>query len=303
MLQYSKHAKFHAAWCMEMQECLLYKIREQNKTSKIRMKKKVSVLKRKQGILVVSFGTSYEETRKKTIEAIENRIRESFEDYAVYRAFTSKIILKKLKKSGMNVYSVQEALEAMVKDGITDEIIIQPTHVINGIENDFMLEEVEKYKKHFKRIKYGKPLLTQPEDYEELAKIIKNTYPVDKDEALVLMGHGSEHHSNSAYPAFEYVLKNLGYGNIFVGTVEGYPSLEEVKIQLKRENMQKACLVPMMIVAGDHANNDMAGNDDSWKAELEQEGYPVRYWLKGLGEIREVQDMFVKHVKEAVKEG
>ncbi len=260
-------------------------------------------MERKHGILVVSFGTSYEETRKKTIDAIENRIRENFKDYKVYRAFTSKIILKKLKQSGMNVYSVKEALEAMIKNGITEEIIIQPTHVINGIENEFMLDEVEKYKKCFKKIKYGNPLLTRTEDYEELAKIIKNTYPVEEKEALVLMGHGSEHYSNSAYPAFEYVLKNMGFGNIFVGTVEGYPSLEEVKMQLKKEKMQKACLVPMMIVAGDHANNDMAGKNDSWRAELEQEGYPVRYWLKGLGEIREVQDMFVKHVKEAVKEG
>ena len=259
----------------------------------------MTVLEKKRGILVVSFGTSYEETRKKTIEAIEDRIRERFQDYAVYRAFTSKMILKKLKKSGMHVYSVEEALEAMIKDGITEELIIQPTHVINGIENDVMLEEAAKYQKQFKSIKYGNPLLSQPEDYEELARIIKSTYPVEEKEALVLMGHGTEHHANSAYPAFEYVLKKLGYGNIFVATVEGYPGLEDVKSQLKKEQMQKACLVPMMIVAGDHANNDMAGEDDSWKVQLEQEGYEVRCLMKGLGEITEVQDMFARHVEEA----
>lgn len=263
----------------------------------------MAVLEKKQGILVVSFGTSYEETRKKTIGAIESRIREEFKGYVVYRAFTSKMILKKLKKSGMNVNSVQEALEVMIKDGVTEEIIIQPTHVINGIENERMLADVEKYREYFGKVKYGVPLLTHPEDYKELAGIIRKTYPVEEKEALVLMGHGSEHYSNSAYPAFEYVLKDLGFENIFVGTVEGYPSLEEVKVQLKREQMQKVCLVPMMIVAGDHANNDMVGEEDSWKTELEQEGYLVRYQLKGLGEIREVQDMFVKHIKEALKEG
>lgn len=252
---------------------------------------------------MVSFGTGYEETGKKTIGAIENRIKEVFQDYVVYHAFTSKSILKKLKKSGMKVYNIQETLERMIKAGVTEEIIVQATHMVCGIENGFMLEDVETYKDYFKKIKCANPLLTQPEDYEELAKIVKNTYPVEEDEALVLMGHGSQYYSNSVYSTFEYVLKKLGYKNIFVGTMRGYPTLEEVKVQLKKENMKKACLVPMMIVAGAHANNDMAGKDVSWKLELEQEGYLVRCLIKGLGEIKEVQDMFVKHIKKAVKEG
>ena len=114
------------------------------------------------------------------------------------------------------------------------------------------------------------------------------------------MGHGSEHHANAAYPAFEYVLKDLGYDNVFVGTVEGYPELPEVKKQLEKHQFKKVCLVPMMIVAGDHANNDMIGEEDSWKAELEEAGYETRYHLKGLGEIEGIRNLFIKHAKESV---
>ena len=134
----------------------------------------------------------------------------------------------------------------------------------------------------------------------ELADIIKESYPVEEGEALVLMGHGSEHPANSSYPAFEYVLKDRGYDNIFVGTVEGYPALEEVKKQLVKKQIQKVCLAPMMIVAGDHAHNDMVGDEESWKMELEEEGYQVRYSLKGLGELQGVHKMFIRNAKEAV---
>lgn len=251
----------------------------------------------KKAILVVSFGTSYKETREKTIAAIENSLQDTFANYKVYRAFTSKMIKHKLELAGVRVFDVKEALEQMLLDGIK-ELLVQPTHIINGVEYDLMMEELQPYLNKFAEVRYGQPLLTSEEDYKELATIIRNAYPVEEDEVLVLMGHGSDHHANSAYPAFEYVLRDLEYNNIVVGTVEGYPAFSEVKRQLKKKRTKKVCLVPMMIVAGDHANHDMIGEEDSWKVDLEQEGYEVRYYMKGLGELEEVQNMFIRHARE-----
>jgi len=251
----------------------------------------------KKAILVVSFGTSYKETREKTITAIENSLKDAFSDYAVYRAFTSKMIKRKLEQEGIRIFDVKEALEQMLLDGIT-ELLVQPTHIINGVEYDLMMEELRPYLNKFEAVRYGQPLLTSEDDYKELAAIIRKAYPVEEDEVLVLMGHGSDHHANSAYPAFEYVLRDMEYHNILVGTVEGYPAFSEVKKQLKKKRTKKVCLAPMMIVAGDHANNDMVGEEDSWKVDLEQEGYEVRYYMKGLGELLEVQNMFIRHARE-----
>ena len=269
------------------------------------------------GILVVSFGTRYEKTRKKTIGTIEERIRREWKDYQVYRAFTSVIIRKKLKEEGVYVCDVKEALEQIVADGCIEELIIQPTYMICGKEYSRMCEEVERYRGRIKRICLGQPLLSEREDYRELANIIGRTYEVEEDETLILMGHGSEHFANISYPAFAEELKELGYNHILVATVEGYPSLAEIKEELRqarknaKENTEnsavsstqkkKVCLVPMMIVAGKHANRDMLGGEDSWKAQLEREGFEVRYILKGLGELTEVQQMFVRHVGNAIQ--
>lgn len=252
------------------------------------------------GLLVVSFGTTYKETREKTIDAIEESLQAAFPEYKMYRAFTSKIIKRNLENEGFIIYDVKEALEQMIKDGITGELLVQPTHIINGIEFDMMCDDVEEFHDQFESIRYGTPLLTHYTDYKEVAHLICEAFPVEKDEALVLMGHGSEHHANAAYPAFEYVLKDLGYDNVFVGTVEGYPELPEVTKQLEKHQFKKVCLVPMMIVAGDHANNDMIGEEDSWKVELEEAGYETRYYLKGLGEIEGIRELFIKHAKESV---
>ncbi len=254
----------------------------------------------KRAVLVVSFGTSYKETREKTITVIENRIREAFPEDQIYCAFTSKMIKKKLHKEGIEVNDVTEAMEQMLNDGITD-VLVQPTYIINGTEYDLMKDETRAYLDRFESISYGNPLLTKSDDYIELAHILHKEYPVDEDEVLVLMGHGSEHPANSAYPAFDYVLKDLGYYNILVGTVEGYPSFTDIKKKIIEINKKKVCLVPMMIVAGDHANNDMAGDEDSWKSELEADGFKVRYYIRGLGEICEVQDMLIKHAHMALE--
>lgn len=249
-------------------------------------------------ILVVSFGTSHEDSRKKTIEAIEQKIAEEFTEYKIYRAFTSKMIIKKLGKLGLHIMTVEEALKQMKADGVK-EVIVQPTHVINGIENDEMIEDIKAVSKDFDSVVIGKPLLSDTEDYKRLAEAVAEDNPMAEDEILMLMGHGSSHYSNSAYPALEYVFKEMGYANILVGTVEGYPSFEEARKQLEKTNKKKVTLLPLMIVAGDHANHDMAGEEDSWRSRLEQDGYQVVCRMKGLGELDKVQQQFIEHIRAA----
>ena len=189
-------------------------------------------------ILVVSFGTSYEETRKKTIDQIEQDMAEAFPDYEIYRAWTSGMIRAKLlKRDGIRIYDVREALEAMAADGIK-EVVVQPTHVINGIENDQMKADVAAYADRFTRIGIGTPVLTTAEDSKcVIDAIVKELHPA-ADEALVLMGHGTEHYADAVYAALDYQFKDLDHSNIFMGTVEGYPTLESVRRLVKKAGYQ-----------------------------------------------------------------
>lgn len=258
--------------------------------------------KPKKAILVVSFGTSYEETRRKTIDAIEHDIQAAFPDYKVYRAFTSKMIIKKLKHNyNIKINTVTEALEKILNDGIK-ELIVQPTHIINGTENDFMIKDVQKYKDQFDSIQIGTPLLTTTEDYFSLIKIISNNFSnLKADEALICMGHGSDHYTNASYPALDYMFKSNGFSNIFLGTVEGYPTIDNVVSELKSFRPKKSYLIPLMIVAGDHATNDMAGDSkDSWKSILEANGFEAQCIVKGLGEYPEVRQLFIEHIKKVI---
>lgn len=240
----------------------------------------------KKGILAVSFGTSHLDTMEKTIAVIEKEMEERFPDCNVYRAFTSGMIIRKLKRTeGIHIDTVPEALNRMAADGIED-VIIQPTHIINGIENDRMMEDLMERMSLFRRIRVGKPLLSSVEDYKKAIHAVMAETELDDGEMLVLMGHGTDHHANSAYPTLEYTFHALGYSQVLVGTVESFPELKNVMAKLKIAEKQKVALMPFMLVAGDHAKNDMAGEEDSWKSQLEEEGYKVRVIMKGLGEFR-----------------
>lgn len=256
----------------------------------------------KKAIVVVSFGTSHKDTRKKTIEAIEQRIARAYSDYQVFRAFTSKIIIKKIKEcENHTVLTVKEAMERLIDDGYTD-VIIQPTHVINGIENENMLKDISVYMDKFHSLCIGKPLLSDTEDYKELVNCMVEENHVGVDEAILLMGHGTSHHGNAVYPAVDYTFRAEGYSEVYMATVEGYPTLEDAMRLMKRNTYKKVILIPFMIVAGDHAKNDMAGDEeDSWKSILEKAGYKVECKMQGLGELEVVQEMFIRHVKEAME--
>lgn len=248
----------------------------------------------------MSFGTSHLDTMDKTIGAIERQIQSAFPGYAVYRAFTSQMIIRKLKKTkGLSIGTVSETMEQMKRDGI-ESVFVQPTHIINGIEYDKMAEAVHLKESIFKKVRVGKPLLSSAEDYKTAIHAVMEQVTLQEDEALVLMGHGTQHHANAAYPTLEYTFHILGYHHVLVGTVEGFPDLQNVVDKLEIADVSKVTLMPFMVVAGDHAKNDMAGEDDSWKRELEDAGYEVQAVVKGLGEMEGIRTRFVKHLEEAM---
>lgn len=252
------------------------------------------------GILVVSFGTSHLDTMKKTISVIEQEISERFQEYRVYRAFTSGMIIRKLKRTeNLAVDTVQEALNRMKEDGIED-VIVQPTHIINGVEYDRMMKELMENMFLFRRIRVGKPLLSSVDDYKKSIHAVMAETQLEDDEVLVLMGHGTDHHANSAYPTLEYTFHALGYNQVLVGTVESFPELKNVMEKLEISGKKKVVLMPFMLVAGDHAKNDMAGEEDSWKSELEDAGYEVRVIMKGLGEFEGIRKIFTEHLEEEI---
>lgn len=254
---------------------------------------------RRKAILVVSFGTSHTDTRKRTIEAIERDVAAAFPECRVYRAWTSGIIRKKVReRDGLFVMSVSEAMEQMKRDGIT-EVFVQPTHVINGVENERMIADAGAYQSQFASVRFGNPLLTTREDNQAVIAAVAEEYSgLEEDEALVLMGHGTTHYANTVYAALDYEFKDEGHKNIFLGTVEAYPSLESIFRMLREAGFRKVCLAPFMIVAGDHAKNDLSGeNADSWYSRFTSAGYEVRCQLKGLGEISAVRRVILEHIR------
>lgn len=255
-------------------------------------------------VLAVSFGTSHNDTREKTIDVMEQEIQEAFPDCRVYRAWTSKMIINKLKKrDNTEIFTVSEAVEQMHKDGVT-RLVVQPTHIINGIENDLMKEDVLRYQEQFEAISFGDPLLSSNEDNVETIEALMKEYGrLEPDEALVFMGHGTEHYVNTTYAALDYTFKDMGYANMHMGTVESYPSIENVINKVKETAPAKVVLAPFMFVAGDHAKNDMSGDDeDSWKSQFEKEGFQVECVVKGLGEYPEIRGLFMKHLRAAMEE-
>ena len=253
-------------------------------------------------LLVVSFGTSYKASRKATIEKIEQDLADAFQDYRLYRAWTSKFIISILKKrDNYTVSTVREALEQMISDGIR-ELVVQPTHILDGIENNVMKEEVPSYKKYFDKITFGTPLLSRPEDENHAIEAVLSDFPdLKKNEALVFMGHGTTHQVNSIYASLDQKFKTSGHSNVFIGTVEADPTIHDLVQKVTALHPSRICVTPFMIVAGNHAHNDMAGNSpDSWVCQFENAGFEVCPILKGLGEYPGIRAMFVEHAQKAI---
>ena len=255
-------------------------------------------------ILVVSFGTSYSNSRHVTIGAIEDAIREAYPDYQVRRAFTSQIIIDKLKKEeNIEIDNVKQALDRAVANGVKT-LIVQPTHLMNGLEYNDLKKELDKYKDKFDKIALGEPLLTSDEDYKQVIAAITNDTKeyLDGETAICFMGHGTEADSNKVYATLQEKLKAAGYNDYFVGTVEATPTVDDVIAQVKESGKYKRVILqPLMVVAGDHANNDMAGDEeDSWATKFKAAGFEVKPVLRGLGQIYDIQKIYLEHVKAAI---
>jgi len=257
----------------------------------------------KKAILVVSFGTSYSDTRELTIKATEDAITKEFPEYEVRRAFTSQIIIDKLEKRDNLIIDNPEQAFKKLKDEKFSEVIVVSLHVMNGAEFHDVKAVVEENKENFDTLVLGNALLTHNENYTELVEAMELQMPELADnEAVVFMGHGSHHFANATYAALDYNFKDLGHKNVFIGTVEGYPMIDSVMAALEEKNIEKVTLMPLMLVAGDHAENDMGGDeDDSWKTILKKAGYSVDVYMHGLGENEAVREMYIQHVREAIE--
>mgnify|MGYP002623591098 CR=1 FL=1 len=250
-------------------------------------------------IILVSFGTSFEENRQATIVAVEKDVQEAFPDAYVTSAYTSSLIRAKLKGRGVDIFSVDEALADALAKGYKN-VIVQPTHMMYGLEYNEMKELASSYEKKFDSFVYGEPLLANEKDISRVEAVLSKNVK-DKKTALVLMGHGTEYFSNFLYAAADYQAKADGRANIFVGTVEAYPDCKTVIAEVKKAKFKKVLLSPLMLVAGDHANNDMAGDeDDSWKNQFKAAGFKtVDTLVKGLGEYPQIRRMYIEKIAKA----
>ena len=276
-------------------------------------------------ILVVSFGTSFNGSRVEDIKSIEDAIAESFPDWSVRRAFTAQIIINHVQaRDGEFIDNVDQALERAVANGVK-ELVVQPTHLMHGAEYDELMESLAEYKGKIGKITVAEPLLGEVgsdatvinADKEAVAKAVvedaaadagfaDNSAAAQAGTAIVLLGHGTAHVAKVTYSQMQTQMGILGYDNVFVGTVEGEPEdtgCEEIIEAVKEAGYKNVILRPLMVVAGDHANNDMAGEDeDSWKSMFEADGSfeTVTAQIAGLGSIPAVQALYVAHTQEVI---
>ena len=274
-------------------------------------------------LLVVSFGTSFNDSRVADIKGIEDALQAAYPDWSVRRAFTAQIIINHIQaRDGEKIDNMTQALDRAVANGVKN-LVVQPTHLMHGAEYDEMCEAIEAYRDKFESVAIAEPMLGEVgsdatvinTDKEAVAKAITAAAVADagfesldaaKDAgtAFVFMGHGTAHVAKVTYSQMQTQMQNLGYENVFIGTVEGEPeetSAEAVIEAVKAAGYTNVVLRPLMVVAGDHANNDMAGSDDdSWKTLFEAAGFTVDCQIHGLGEIADVQALYVAHTKAAI---
>ena len=277
-------------------------------------------------LLVVSFGTSFNDSRANDIGGIEKALQSAYPEWSVRRAFTAQIIINHIQaRDDEKIDNMEQALDRAVANGVKN-LVVQPTHLMHGAEYDELTEAVEKYKDKFDSVKIAEPLLGEVgadasvinEDKAAVAEAITaeavktagfDSLDAAKEDgtAFVFMGHGTSHTAKVSYSQMQTQLEQLGYENVFIGTVEGEPeetSCEEVIEKIKAAGYKKVILRPLMVVAGDHANNDMAGDDeDSWKSRFEASGAfdSIETQIAGLGEIDTIQQLYVTHTKAAIE--
>ena len=256
----------------------------------------------KKAILIVSFGTTYPETRQKNITAITRQVRALYPDVLVEEAVSSTIVRNAMKKrEHIDAKSPEEGLLWLKEQGAT-RVVVFPTHVIDGIENHRMKQAVEEYRTAFEQIAVADALLTEPEDYTNVAKALWESVKEETGDApLILMGHGTEHAADSSYAVMEQALRAYAQHPVYIATVEGKRTIADVIAQMKFEGIvnTKVIVAPFMLVAGDHANNDMAGEEDSFASLLREEGYAPECILRGIAEYPAIREVYLSHLQKA----
>lgn len=252
---------------------------------------------KKTAILMVHFGTTFDDTRALTIDAVNEKARKAFPDVTVVEAYTSRIIINRLNKRGISKSTPKEALLRLAADGYT-HVVVQGTNVIDGIEAEVLRNEAGMMAPFFEEIRVGRPLLYSVDDCEKVTAILSSRYKDStvKNGAVVLIGHGTSTPANAMYSQIDYMFTAGGNPAFHVATVEGYPTYETTLARLKAARNKAVTLIPFMFVAGDHARNDI---DGEWRENLEKDGFAVSTILEGLGQIPEIQDIYIDHIKEA----
>ena len=259
-------------------------------------------MERVRRVIAVSFGTSFPETREAAIGGIEEALSEALGGEPVYRCFTSGMVIRHIQSSeGIEIDDPRNALERAEQDGVTD-LLIQPTHVLKGAEYRKFMNVLDDFKDRFERVEVGDPLLSTEEDLEALCRELQLSIDnlQEKADAVVLVGHGSETEADQVYEKLQQkLIRNCGT-NVYVGTLESAPGVEEIRNKLQKDpGIHRVVLLPLMVVAGDHAVHDIAGEENSWKSILTAAGYEVQVLLKGLGEYPGIQKMYVEHLQAA----
>lgn len=255
----------------------------------------------KKAVLVISFGTSHPDVLKSCIESTEKSIYQALPDYEPRRAFTSEFIVRKLaKRDGIIIDNPAQALERLKNERVST-VVVQPLHILPGYEYHEVKDAVIEFERSgcFDSLLLGEPLLYNNEDYVVTVEALKAQMQLsDNRTACILMGHGTSHFSNTCYYCLQSHMHDAGL-NAYIANVEGVPSLDGIIHKLKGNGTKKILLMPFMLVAGDHAKNDMAGDEDSWKTILEHEGFEVEVHMHGLGEKEEFRQIFVQKALKA----
>ena len=250
----------------------------------------------KGAVLMVHFGSTYDETRGKTYDALNKAMQAAFPGIEQREAYTSRIVIKRLKARGIEKQNPVEALEALWQEGFT-HVLVQSSNIIDGTEITVLRQEVEQMSSHFKQIRVGKPMLYSPEDYEHVVEAL--TPKALEGGATIFVGHGTSSPNTAQYAMLDYMLKATGHADMHVATIEGYPTLETAEALVKASGRKKIRLIPFLFVAGDHANNDIAVE---WKAALEAKGYEVEPLMEGLGENAAIRQLFIDHAQAVARE-
>ncbi len=244
----------------------------------------------KLAILIVHFGTSHVDAREKSLDTFTKEVQAHYPDINVFEAYSSRIVLRILKKRGIYKFNPEEMLMKLYLEGYT-HVVIQTTAIIHGTEMASLRHDMFRMKKFFKEIRLGKPLLYSVEDAQKTVDILAKNRSDNK--VYLFGGHGTYHPITASYAMVDYMFKDKGYDNIFVSTVEGYPTFEGTLEKLKATNKKDICIVPFMFVAGEHAKNDLK---EDWKKELEKEGFNITLEMKGLGENPEIRQILLDHL-------